>query len=246
MIKVFLLSFFFSLHVQAQMIPDTKKDHKFSELSFRYMKRYQNFRLISEIFVGERFQDRYEHHARLGFNYRLNPFMKLGFAYRVQKNVRNSDNWIKDLNNQWLWNENEKGYQSVLIPELIFRHLLLNRLRGELRFQYEYNASNNQQVLRTRPNLTYFWFNEGRIFANIYFQFEHHRPLNFANHSVSQRWYYLGFLYHLDSKNKLGFNLAEAQWVWNTSQNMTAKYPQTKYEVSDKAVVFGLNYIFTH
>lgn len=212
---------------------------------FRYFKKLGDFRLLSEFQASNAFEDSIQHHIDIGAYYRWLSFSKIGLIHRYQKNVRHEDNWVND-NGHWHWNEKTNSFESVLIPHLDFRALLSESIRADFVIRYMYNARNTEESILLKPGLNYFWFRKGGIFATVSLQYEHIVPLNFGNKTLSEKWVYLNFLYHLNDKNKVGLSLETGQWIWTDSKSFNASYPLENYEAKEKANVVGLTYIFTH
>lgn len=230
---------------EARSIDPDGKSHAFTELDLRYFKKLNNFRFISELRVRNRFENRIYSHIKLGGNYRLSRFFKMGLYYRGQVNNRNPENWGR-TNSGWQWDESENGLEHVLATQLIGRTLLGTQFRGELRAQYEVNTSNGQETLRLRPNLTYFWMRDGKHFGNLYVQYEQFLPLNFGNHEVNQKWTYLGFLYSMNDKSQVGVHVAFVEWDWSSSVEFKQVFPNDSYNISDQAFLLGFSYLFNH
>lgn len=243
MIKAVLFLILFSSVVQAQYAPPGET-HYFGEVDFRYMKKIDSFRLISELRVRDTFDDKLYGHIKLGFVYRLLSAIKVGLHYRGQVNDRNLDEWIRK-GNQWVWDESKMGFESLASPQIIYRHLLTRQLRAELRLQDDINLTRQRQTLRVRPGLNYFWTNNGESKGNFFLQYEAFLPMDFGDTTVSQHWIYLGSLFPMKAGHHWGVNIAFAEWIWSRSDYIKVNEPDKHYKTSDKAYLLGFVYLFS-
>lgn len=245
MIKLILfILLFFQVSLARSVDPDGAT-HFFPELDIRYLKKLGDFRLISEFRYRSSFDNRHYSHIKLGFNYRLLPFLKLGIHYRGQNNNRNFDDWRK-AGTRWFWNEEANGFENVVSPQIMFRQMLSPVIRAELRLQNDFNLKFGYQTLRVRPNLTYFLLDGGEHVANVYMQYESFLPLNYGDVNVAQRWIYLGSLFPLENGHKWGVSVAFAEWRWSPSVMFQEALPTENYLISDKAYILAVTYLFSH
>lgn len=245
-VLLFLWVVLFSFPSLAHDHAPSAKTFTFKELELRYLKKQEDIRWLVEWKAAETFDEEIANHLRLGAYYRLRSWLKLGFFHRLQQNVRNEDDWINTPDHDWKWDKQRDNYENVLAPNLLARYMVFENLRFEFRLQYEYNFWNDFQQVLIRPGLNYFWLRGAKPFLNLYFHYEHHKPLNFGNYDVSEAWTYLGALYHLTRANKIGLYAAFGSWTWTTSEEALRARDEEPYEISDKATRVGLTYIFSH
>lgn len=216
------------------------------ELNFRYFRKHSpEFKWLGEARARQSFDDHVEHHFRFGGRYRLSSGFKAALYLQAQKNMRHEENW-EHIGSDWEWTEEDNPIEIVPIAEVLYRAMLLDKVRGEMRVQYRNNTTNTHQTVIVRPELNYFWFRRGKIFANVFFQHERFMALNYSDNAEVQIWNYIGFLYHATPNHKFGFSVNQGYWVWRSSPDTLHYDSDDQYAIRDEATILGLNYVFTH
>ena len=182
----------------------------------------------------------------LGSRYRLLNNLNIGLFYQLEKGARHVDDWILQ-EGRWQWRETEDRAEDNIIielsPKFLFEFLPGERWVFELRTRGKLNLFNDQETIKVRPGLTFYWFKDSSPFMNFYLQHEVYFAMNYGQDTIYQRWTYLGMLYHYSKKLKISpfINFGFERW-----SNTDSFFRQTgnTYSVKENFNNIGLNLVF--
>lgn len=249
MIKIITLVVLFasSLCFAVVNTPTDLGDSNDTELKTRLFYAQKNWTVLTEIQGTNQNESRQFRSILLGGYSHLNSNLRTGFFYQRQYGVRHDEDWFKDPVTSWQWkNVNQRGEDLVLLdisPKTLLPFLPGESWTLEFKTRYEYNFFDQNQTLRVRPNLSYFWIREGRPFLNFFLQEELALALNYGSKSINERWTYIGALYHYSPSWQFGVSAAQKWQSWASTPQYTALTDRS-YDVSANSTLIGLIIIF--
>jgi hypothetical protein len=161
----------------------------------------------------------------LGSYFHALPWLKVGALAGREFGLRHDEDWFS-TNGQWAWNDSNSRGETVVsldvtgqLPMTFNTELFL----AELKLRYEYNSFNDNRTLLVRPGLSYFYFRGDELFATVFLRLEGDFPLNYGTQVLSEKWIYLGALYHLNDQIDLGPIVTEGWQTWGRPAAYAAK-----------------------
>jgi hypothetical protein len=185
----------------------------------------------------------------LGSYARLQRHLKVGAFYRLQYGARDNDDWVRNAQGGWAWNDTNNRAENVMIfdatPRTELKFLPGGSWVGSVKLRFERNTFNTQDVLRVEPELAWFWMNGLTPRATLFLRQETVFALNFGQSTVWQRWYYIGALWHAKPWLSLGPTAALHDERWTTSGSYEAfnVKSQADYNVLFRAWVAGFTVV---
>lgn len=207
------------------------------EQKIRAFYKADDFHFLFEVKMAEEKERDSKQSFRIGAKYRLHPNLKVGLYYNRAFAKRHEEDWGK--NPTWGWQNTKNRGENELIFELSPRMTITSTIIGELRTQLVYNEFNKNQTLKLRPGLTYFIFNKGKPFLNLYFQYELYNSLNFSENITYERWGYIGSLYHVSKSFLIGPYIARRKVRWANTEDFK-KITGKSYQIESNTFVLGL------
>lgn len=199
-------------------VPQFPQDKYLLRTHLRYFFKKGKSLYQAEAVHNSKIDNRVNREYQIGYKYRFHNNMKAGFGFARRYGLRHDDDW-KFVPGQWSWEAtNGRGENHFILD--VSPRFDFDKFVAEFRVRNEYNFFNDQDTLRLRPGLTYFWFRNGNPFINIFAQYEAHIPINYNvdNHGIREGWFWLGGLYHLHRNFKVGGYFAYRDMFWGTSQ----------------------------
>tara|TARA_Y100000590_G_scaffold323369_1_gene366543 strand:+ start:264726 stop:265478 length:753 start_codon:yes stop_codon:yes gene_type:complete len=244
----FLLILLFPISVLATgHIPATPSTGLDKEYNLRVFKKWAQVNWMADFQMADRENEDDFKAYTFGGKYRIHKNLKFGLAYSKQYGNRHDDDWLW-APGTWFWQKTDKRGENFLIADLIPRALFSflpgERWVGELRVRYTYNFFNDQNTIKLRPRLTYFWFRKGKAFMNLFLQYEMYFPMDYGEETIYEKWLYLGGLYHFNKWFKPGIYLAKKSLTWSSSEAAKKRKPNEPYTVNHKSNIIGFNLIF--
>lgn len=226
-------------------VPDNIEKFSATEARLRYLHALKNYTLLTEIQLANQPENREYKSALLGSYYRFHDNLRAGLFYQRQYGFRHDADWFKDpATLVWQWrNTNDRG-EDLAILDISPKMILPDRenMTLEFKLRYEYNFFNDNQSIRFRPTFTYFWMPEGEPVASFFMQAEQLYSLNYGSHATSEKWVYIGGLYHFNSHFQLGGYIAHQWQAWSSTPAYTAITGKT-YMVHADSDVLGFTLI---
>lgn len=246
-----LVIFIFLTNSFAAHVPETPGSPVIeSEGNFRLFIKKNNFNLLTE--AKGRIEDednefRY-HSLTIGPYYRLHRNIKIGLFYRLQRGVWHDDDWINTTDG-WEWRDTNSRNEHVFVGDLTPR-FKLSFLPGtnwifDTKTRYLYNTFNDNQTVKIRPGITYFYIKDLEPIINFSVQYELYFPINYGVSTIYEKWLYLSSLYHINSSLKFGLFFAYKTVTWGASKDFKEMHAnEDEYNITYKAYVFGINLIY--
>lgn len=239
MIKFLLILLFGSPAFAVGNVPDDLGSKSETEVIIRLMQPIQQFTVYSEIQLAKQSDDRSYKTVFFGSYYRFYDNLRAGLFYQRQYGVRHNEDWFKDAAAVWQWRDTEDRGEDLAILDVSPKMTLGENSTFEFKTRYEYNFFNSNQSLRLRPTLTYFWLGESEPIASFFLQAEQVLALNYGSHSITERWLYLGGLYHHNSLVQYGAFAAQKWQAWTSTPEYSGITNKT-YSVDANSNVLGL------
>lgn len=218
-----------------------------TELNLRVFKKWAQVNWLLDIKYANRDHEDNHKAFTLGGKYRLLTNLKVGAYVSRQFGNRHDNDWVLS-SGEWFWQKTDSRGETIAIVDIVPRALLDflpgERWVGEFRVRYLNNFFNDQNTIKLRPRLTYFWFRNGKPFMNLFAQYEVYLPMDYGEKTIYEKWAYLGGIYHLNKWFKPGFYIAHKSMSWTSSDKALEKRPAQPYDVTHEAYVYGLNLIF--
>lgn len=191
--------------------------------------------------------NRSEKHLRIGTYYRAFKYLKLGAFYDLQNSMLHQNDWIRS-NGNYFWQDTSKRFEHVFIADVTPRYQL-SFLPGrnwvlELKNRFLYNTYNQQSTYRVRPGLMYVFMSGLDPILTVFTRVELYIPINYGSSTIYESWYYLGFLYNINSVIQIGLNFAKKYVNWGASDNFKFWHPTEDYNLTNDATTLGLMIIF--
>ena len=223
------------------------RNSKKNEFASRILAIYKNKNLT---FLGSLIQEErvLRNFRRYGMTarYRVHPSIKVGAGYIREYGNRHDGDWINETGS-WKWRDTDDRGEDLFIAQGLFRELIpffkdLDLL-GEVRVQFELNDFNQQQTLKIRPGLTYFYFDGLAPLFDLTVRYENYYALNFSKQSVYQKWFYFSPRYHFNRRWKIGISYAYVERRWSSTASIEAitSNPFIRNEYSNQ---YALNVFF--
>lgn len=245
MIKIFILFFALNLNCYGNNTPSPTNTSN-QEFNLRGFYKFFNLNTMAEYKFRANEKRSNQNFLTLGARYRLLNNLNIGLFYQLEKGARHVDDWILQ-NNVWQWRETEDRAEDNIIvelaPKFLFEFLPGERWVFELRTRGKLNLFNEQETIKIRPGLTYYWFQEGQPFMSFYLQHEIYFAMNYGQDTIYQRWTYLGMLYHYSKKLKFSPFINFGFERWSNTDSFT-KQTGSVYSVRENFNNIGLNFIF--
>jgi hypothetical protein len=248
MTKYFLVLLLISSNVMAQAWkPDPYEVEQNGETNIRVMKRYRPFTLLAETTQATRYDQEQYSHYRFGFYQRISRAWKYGVFYQHSIGLRHNDDWIKkDVG--WGWKDKETEADGLMMLDLTFKRKvswISKQLLFSLKNRYVVNLNNEERVVRVRPGIIWLIMGQSRPLFDVFLQYEYYHPLNFSESSPYERWYYFGFLFHLNNNIHFGPQFSISYHNWTNSQDLKDLQPDKDYTTIIESQNVGLNFIYT-
>ncbi|MBT7608960.1 MAG: hypothetical protein HN576_04345 [Bacteriovoracaceae bacterium] len=239
------LSFLISVAASADHAPSNNSPSMGQAAVVRFFYKTPKFSNLIEYKQHTEVDTQKESGLTLGSRYRLHRNFKAGLFFSRRQGLRHDDDWVKDNNNDWVWQNTNNRAENFVIFELSPR-MLLPFLSGktwvfEFRMRGERNLENDHNSLKLKPGLTYFWLKNGAPFMNFFLQYEAYLPLNYGTETIYQTWIYTGFLFHWSKRFKPGLFFTKYEKKWGPSATFNTSSPGETYLVTESSSILGLS-----
>jgi hypothetical protein len=247
MIKNFLVLYFLlpSIVFASHVAPKDTDSSLAQEGIIRFFYKTEQFSNLIEYKQQTEIDSKKESNLTIGSRYRLDRNFKIGTFISRRQGLRHDDDWVLNSSNVWAWINTNNRAENVAILELSPR-FLMPFLPGqkwvfEFRIRGERNLENDQNTLKLKPALTYFWFHEGAPLMNFFLQYEAYLPLNYGTETLYQTWIYTGFSFHWTKRFKPGMFFTKFDKKWGPSAMFKSKTPQKTYTNKESGSILGVS-----
>jgi hypothetical protein len=247
MIKAYFLLFLLSApqYLYASNLPSDSSSSLGQAGVIRLFYKSSGFVSLIKYKQQTRMNSQKESRITLGSRYRLFRNLKVGLFFSRRQGIRHDDDWLKNSSGTWMWQNTNNRAENYAILEVSPR-MLMPFLPGknwvfEFRTRAERNLENDQNTLKLKPILTYFWLKGGSPFMNFFLQYEAYLPLNYGTESIYQTWIYSGFLFHWSNRFKPGLFFTKYEKKWGHSTLFKSLNPTETYTNKESGSILGLS-----
>ncbi|MBC7458601.1 MAG: hypothetical protein H7235_10000 [Bdellovibrionaceae bacterium] len=231
----------------ANHIPLDKSSGTDYELVSRLFYIQKDWSLLGEFTGINQFENQNFRSLTLGAYYRFHPNLRMGLFYKRQLGFRHNEDWITDPILDWKWqNTNARGEDLAIFdvsPKFLIPFFPGDAWSLELKTRIEYNSFNQNQNLRFRPMLTYYWIREDKPFINFFIEQEQALPLNYGQGKVNELWNYVGALYNQSEQFQFGVNVSQKTMTWVNTDDFQKSLGST-YSTANTGTTVGLLVIY--
>lgn len=210
-----------------------------TEQTLRLFYKKNETRYIFEYHRAQRLEDQNLQQFTLGFKHRVLDNLKIGLYYTKALGERYEEDWIKPPGEKWKWFNSNHRDENHFTLELSPRYMFNSRMVGEFRIRYVYNDFNFNQTLKLRPGLTYFLFDQGKPWINLYSHLEVYQSLNFSRNDIYESWLYFGAQYFVSKTFLVGPYLATRHTRW-ASTSVQESIDPDQYNSRLNGYILGL------
>jgi len=178
-----------------------------------------------------------------GAFWRAHRNLKVGALYRLQAGARHDDDWLALDGNDWAWKDSRERYEHLFMLDATPRFLLGRSGVAAAKLRYEYNMTNNQQIILLRPGYTWFHMVDREPRWNLSLNYALYFSLNFGDSVLYESGPYLSWLYHLSDLIKVEVRGDYITRTWSSSEDSIAA--GDTYLMEDRRIVLGVGILLT-
>ncbi|MCO4792657.1 MAG: hypothetical protein KC493_03010 [Bacteriovoracaceae bacterium] len=247
MTKFFLLFLFTFPVIADHHVPDNIEAGTNAAATIRVHHKKNKVLYHFDYEQTDKINNRVDKRYTLGVRYRFMKNFKAGLYYSLRYGQRHDEDWISGPNPpHWIWIDTSKRSENFVGLELIPRflvHFLPGTWVGETRVKIERNFFNDNNTVKLKPGLTYFWMGDSGPFMNLFAQAELYIPLNYGEETIYEKWFYLGALYHYSKIFKPGIFFSVYEKVWTQTEAFKTLKNDT-YKNTEKGNLVGITLNF--
>lgn len=239
--------FFLSFPLWAAPTPPTMNGGYQSGEVLRTLSQHDRFTVLGELSATQATEDRDLKDVSAGGYYQLSDNFKTGLFYKHAYGLRHDDDWARDAAGVWHWIDSSDRGEGLAQLDFTAKSLA-GFIPGEdwvaeFKTRYVFNLFNGEQYVLLRPGLTYFLMREGSLVANFYVQVELDFPTNYGNRTITEKWIYLGSLYHMNERIDLGPFATFGWQSWSRGDDY-ARRGGEDYTLTSQTTTLGLIVLF--
>lgn len=206
---------------------------------FRGSLSYGRFTLMGDVHAVRLFGERFQTGFNFGGYFKAWRWLKVGYFYERQNQMRYDSDWVKGDDGLWSWTDASSRYDGLstidVTPQTELPWLPGTAWTGELKMRWTTNLQNQQQTIRLRPGLSYFWHKSNRPFLRAIAQYEMYFPRNYGVASLYEQWFYQGLFFLLSPQFELGATVAEKSVIWGSTPAFEAA-TGSSYKVKSNSI----------
>ncbi len=178
--------------------------------------------------------------------YRVFRNLKAGVFYRLQMGQRHDDDWIRNDDGSWGWDDASSRLENIAGADLTPR-FLLSFMPGKswvlkTKVRYSYSFYNRNQKVLFRPELTWFLMKNRKPVWNFSAAYGLYFPLNFSDSLIYEHGPYLTISRHIGDSLILSLFGEYRTRYWSSSAEYIAAGGD--YHVHEERYRAGLNLIW--
>ncbi len=178
--------------------------------------------------------------------YRVLKNLKAGVFYKLQMGQRHDDDWVKDAEGNWIWEDSRTRLENIAGVDLTPR-MLLPFLPGRSwvlssKVRYSYNFFNQNQKILLRPELSYFLMKDRKPRWHFSTAYGIYFPLNFSDRIIYEHGPYLTVSRYIGTDLILSLFGEYKIRYWTSSEEYIAA--GGTYDVNEQKYKLGLSLIW--
>jgi hypothetical protein len=167
----------------------------------------------------------------LSDRFRLHKNLLVGMRVRAQTGLQYDEDWIKDENGEWVWQDTsrrlEYEFGIFATGRAILDFLPGKNWLGTFTVDYNFNEFNDFQTLQFAPDLTYRIYQKRKLKYSLYARYYANRALNYGDEGIVADFLATGGLVHLNKSTAIGLDIFYKKYRWFNTQGFFMKKNDT-------------------